>query len=53
MRTFVEDEQIDFLQTKNVPFVTIGSTSANYKGVIQICLLYTSVEKWQSADRRK
>ena len=36
MRTFVEDEQIDFLQTKNVPFVTIGSTSANYKGVIQI-----------------
>ena len=36
VRTFVEDEQIDFLQTKNVPFVTIGSTSANYKGVIQI-----------------
>ena len=26
MRTFVEDEQIDFLQTKNVPFVTIGSS---------------------------
>lgn len=36
MRTFVEDEQIDFLQTKNVPFVTIGSTSTNYKGVIQV-----------------
>ena len=36
MRTFVEDEQIEFLQTKNVPFVTIGSTSTNYKGVIQV-----------------
>ncbi len=34
MRTFVEDRQIEFLQAKKVPFVTIGST--NYKGVIQI-----------------
>ena len=31
MRTFVEDAQIEF-----VPFVTIGSASATYSGVIQI-----------------
>lgn len=34
MRTFVEDRQIEFLQQKKVPFVTIGST--NYPNVIQI-----------------
>lgn len=34
MRTFVEDPQIEFLQKKNVPFVTIGSS--NYAGAIQI-----------------
>lgn len=34
MRTFVIDEQITFLQSKKVPFVTIGSS--NYEGVIQI-----------------
>lgn len=34
MRTFVEDAQIEYLQSKNVPFVTIGSS--NYKGVIQV-----------------
>ncbi len=34
MRTFVEDAQIEYLQLKNVPFVTIGSS--NYKGVIQV-----------------
>ena len=34
MRTFVKDAQIEYLQTKNIPFVTIGSS--NYKGVIQI-----------------
>lgn len=34
MRTFLKDAQIEFLQQKNVPFVTTGST--NYKGVIQI-----------------
>lgn len=36
MRTFVEDAQIEFLQQKKVPFVTIGSASATYSGVIQI-----------------
>mgnify|MGYP003004500037 FL=1 len=34
MRTFVEDKQIAYLQSKNVLFVTIGST--NYKDVIQV-----------------
>lgn len=34
MRTFVEDAQIEYLQAKNVPFVTIGSS--NYGDVIQI-----------------
>lgn len=34
MRTFVKDLQIEYLQEKKVPFVTIGSS--NYKGVIQI-----------------
>lgn len=34
MRTFLEDAQIEFLQQKNIPFVTTGST--NYEGVIQI-----------------
>ena len=34
MRTFVEDKQIAYLQSRNVPFVTIGST--NYKDVIQV-----------------
>ena len=32
MRTFIEDSQIEFLQTKSVPFVTIGST--RYKNII-------------------
>ena len=31
---FLEDAQIEFLQQKNIPFVTTGST--NYEGVIQI-----------------
>ncbi len=35
MRTFVQDPQIEYLQEKRVPFVTIGSTK-NYKGVVQI-----------------
>lgn len=34
MRTFVEDAQIEFLQKKNVPFVTIGSST--YPHVVQI-----------------
>ena len=34
MRTFVEDKQIAYLLSRNVPFVTIGST--NYKDVIQV-----------------
>lgn len=34
MRTFVVDRQIEFLQQKKLPFVTIGST--NYQGAIQI-----------------
>ncbi|MGN0352791.1 MAG: LacI family DNA-binding transcriptional regulator [Roseburia sp.] len=34
MRTFVEDAQIEFLQKKNVPFVTIGSSTYPY--VVQI-----------------
>jgi DNA-binding LacI/PurR family transcriptional regulator len=34
MRTFVEDAQIEFLQQKKIPFVTIGSTT--YPGVVQI-----------------
>lgn len=34
MRTFVVDAQIEYLQQKNVPFVTIGSS--NYPDVIQI-----------------
>ena len=34
MRTFVEDKQIEYLQSRNVLFVTIGST--NYKDVIQV-----------------
>lgn len=34
MRTFLEDAQIEFLQQKNIPFVTTGSTG--YEGVVQI-----------------
>lgn len=34
MRTFVEDLQIEYLQQKKIPFVTIGSS--NYPDVIQI-----------------
>lgn len=34
MRTFVKDIQIEYLQQKNVPFVTVGSS--NYPDVIQI-----------------
>lgn len=34
MRTFVEDLQIEYLQEKQIPFVTIGSS--NYKNVIQV-----------------
>lgn len=34
MRTFIEDTQIEFLQTQNIPYVTIGST--RYHGVTQI-----------------
>lgn len=34
MRTFVEDMQIEYLQDKQIPFVTIGSS--NYKGVVQV-----------------
>lgn len=34
MRTFVQDKQIEFLQKKQVPFVTIGSST--YSNVIQI-----------------
>lgn len=34
MRTFVKDAQIEFLQRKKLPFVTIGST--DYAGVVQI-----------------
>ncbi len=34
MRTFLEDPQIEFLQERQIPFVTTGST--NYKGVVQI-----------------
>lgn len=34
MRTFVEDAQIEFLQEKHVPFVTIGSST--YQHVIQV-----------------
>ncbi len=34
MRTFVEDKSIEYLQTKNIPFVTIGSS--NYKDVVQV-----------------
>lgn len=34
MRTVMKDAQIEFLQEKNIPFVTTGST--NYKGVVQI-----------------
>jgi len=34
MRTFVEDLQIEYLQDKQIPFVTIGSS--NYKNVVQI-----------------
>lgn len=34
MRTFIEDPQIEFLQTKQIPFVTTGSTY--YKGVVQV-----------------
>lgn len=34
MRTFVEDHQIEFLKKKDIPFVTIGSTS--YEGVHQV-----------------
>lgn len=34
MRTFVEDPQIEFLQKKGLPFVTIGSS--NYQGVVQV-----------------
>jgi len=34
MRTFIEDLQIEYLQEKQIPFVTIGSS--NYKNVVQI-----------------
>lgn len=34
MRTFVKDLQIEYLQKKQVPFVTIGSS--NYRNVVQI-----------------
>lgn len=34
MRTFIEDLQIEYLQKKQIPFVTIGSS--NYKNVVQI-----------------
>ena len=34
MRTFVEDAQVEYLQSKNIPFVTVGSST--YDGVIQI-----------------
>lgn len=34
MRTFVEDAQIEYLKSKNAPFVTVGSSS--YDGVIQV-----------------
>ena len=36
MRTCVDDDQLECLLTKTVPFDTSGSTSAIYKGVIQI-----------------
>lgn len=34
MRTYIEDFQIEFLQKKRIPFVTIGST--RYPGVMQV-----------------
>lgn len=34
MRTFVKDFQIEYLQSKKVPFVAIGTT--NYKNVVQV-----------------
>lgn len=34
LRTFVKDAQIEFLSTKKIPFVTVGSTT--YKNVIQV-----------------
>lgn len=34
MRTFVDDPQIEYLQDRQVPFVTIGSS--NYKDVVQV-----------------
>ncbi|MBO5069668.1 MAG: LacI family DNA-binding transcriptional regulator [Roseburia sp.] len=34
MRTFLEDEQVEFLTKKKIPFVTTGSSP--YEGVIQI-----------------
>ncbi|MCM1222034.1 MAG: LacI family transcriptional regulator [Lachnospiraceae bacterium] len=34
MRTFLKDTQVEYLQQKTIPFVTIGSSK--YKGVIQV-----------------
>lgn len=34
MRTFVEDAQVEYLQSKKAPFVAIGSS--NYPGVVQV-----------------
>lgn len=34
MRTFVEDAQVEYLQSKNIPFVTVGSST--YEGVVQV-----------------
>ncbi|MGN0143171.1 MAG: LacI family DNA-binding transcriptional regulator [Roseburia sp.] len=34
MRTFTEDLQVEFLQQREIPFVTIGSS--NYKNVVQV-----------------
>lgn len=39
MRTFVEDAQIEYLSTKEIPFVTIGSS--NYPG---LCRLTTIIK---------
>lgn len=34
MRTFVKDSHIEYLQSKGMPFVTVGST--HYPGVVQV-----------------
>ena len=34
MRTLLEDAQLEFLQQRDIPFVTTGST--NYEGVVQV-----------------